>query len=327
MPVPKELLAVSWTLHRLSQLFSAGIAGIENQDGLDELARRMRNHLRGDAFREIYAGLEYPAVGADAIAKAGPLKQCHWKPLPSWSAARDTTDDSSALSGIFITLEHENAVYKAALIGRAGVGVEDGSLKLPLLLTRLPNALRQAVITFICETFDAHCAPLRLPSDCLCRYFEAYVRSLARADEEFVEAILKDAQLSVVFPPPIAPSLKGLQIYLPQATIGQLAQTNDGDSGDLQQPIFTALSDHLTKHLAMDVQAWSPKLGRERIVQVSSAAVVLGSEGKVKLAAQPQDGDGHHTRKDRAIQQANQGLLIALVERAEQCQPLSDLPA
>ncbi|KAI5306289.1 hypothetical protein KEM56_001532 [Ascosphaera pollenicola] len=313
------LLSTSWTVHRLSPLFDFGEdnAVIGDQDALDSLARRLRDHLRGDAFKEIYTGIDSAAFGNDAVAKAGALKACQWETLPPWRLSHVALEPKPM--GILISLEYENVTYKAALIG----GPEDspntpqGTVDLPLLLTRLPNLLRQTLVAFLCETFDTYCTVLHFPPAFLCHAFETYVGNLKAADEGLIEKVVKDTQLTISFPPPIAPSLKNIQIYVPRTTVMELLSEEGASEGSESGYHFLyGLSDYLSKHLAMHLELVSSKPSRERITKISCNAFVLGSEGKVKLIANLAGDDDRPTRGDEAVWNANEQLLRSLVRRA-----------
>lgn len=313
------LSSISWTVHRLSPLFNfgEGNADIDDQEVLDSLARRLRDHLRGDASREIYTGIDHVGFGNDAVAKAGALKTCQWETLPAWRLNHDASEPRSM--GILITMEYENVIYKAALVRgpNEASGISRGTVDLPLLLIRLPNVLRQALVTFLCETFDAYCTVLHFPPAFLCHTFEGYLGDLKKADERLIEKVVKDTQFTISFPPPIAPSLKSLQIYVPRATVVELLNEEGATSDSRADPsLLNGLSAYLSKHLAMHLELTTSKPNTERVTKISCNAFVLGSEGKVKLIANLVNDDDGSTRENEAVWKASERLLLSLVKKA-----------
>ncbi|KAI5287084.1 hypothetical protein KEM54_006255 [Ascosphaera aggregata] len=317
------LFQTSWTAHRLSPLFNFGEddAVISDQNALDSLARRLRLHLRGDPFREIYTGLGNTVFGNDTVAKAGALKSCQWQSLPPWKTENGHGNDDPRPMGIMIIMEYDNVIYKAALLGglKGSSDIPKGSVNLPLLLTRLPNILRQALVSFLCETFDTYCTILRFPSSFLCRASGTYLSTLKAVGEGLIEKIMRDMQLTISFPSPIAPSLRSIQIYLPRTTVRELSPESSSEisASDSQISTLHALSAYLDKHLAMKLDFLSSEPNRERITKVSCGAFILGSEGRVKLLTESTADDSDElAREEQAIEAANEELLTALVKRA-----------
>jgi Kinetochore complex Sim4 subunit Fta1 len=151
-----------------------------------------------------------------------------------------------------VTLEYDNATYKAALlVGPDVLSQRDdrtGSTYLPVLLTRLPGPLRQSFLSFLGTAFDTYPSVLRLPSSFLCARLEAYTASLTQTppsrDDEgnrsrrssssdasvaandittstttsraVLEGVMKDVQLTLAFSPPVAPALKTLDVHVPR---------------------------------------------------------------------------------------------------------------
>jgi hypothetical protein len=184
------------------------------------------------------------AAGAldDAISKAGALQECRWESLPTWrhwneeqSLLEDPDQESIAIApeesaGILVSVKYEYVTYKAALLAGPD-GYHDSKPEftyLPLLATRLPNALRQTFVSFVSTNFDTHCSILRLPSNFLCAAFENYIAILnqvgARGNSStssriVLESVVKESRLTLSFPPPIAPALKSLDVMLPRESL------------------------------------------------------------------------------------------------------------
>ncbi|EEH34788.1 hypothetical protein PAAG_05835 [Paracoccidioides lutzii Pb01] len=238
-----QLFTTSWTLHRLSPLYHGNECQtlLDNPQGLNLYANRLRDLLRGDVFRGVRVGMQGLGAVDDAVSKAGSLKSCKWDVLPTWShwseeesLLKDPEQESYALvpevsAGILVTLEYENITYKSAMLtGPDGYHDTRKSVTfLPLLLTRLPNSLRQNFISFLATSFDARCSILRLPSTFLCATFENYLsilnrvtsRAHASSSRALVEKVIKETQLTLSFPPPISPSLKTLDVLISRESL------------------------------------------------------------------------------------------------------------
>ncbi|KAK2875673.1 hypothetical protein FQN49_001506 [Arthroderma sp. PD_2] len=389
-----ELFATSWTLHRLSPLYHGQDSSdtlLDAPDCIRTYANRLRDTLTGNVLGGIVQSA-IPSSNAssldDVLVKAGALKQCKWINIPTWSywneehSILEDPDQESPLiltpdqsAGILITLQYENANYKAVLLAgpdgyrHENVGGVEGTTFLPLLVTRMPNALRQSLISFLSETFDARVSVLRLPSSFLCAALEKYLATLNRGivrasrrpgqaskstveSRAFIESVVKEVQLTLSFPPPVSTDLKSLDIHLPRESLtafyahglGDLEAGNDNDNeGDdiPSTPFLTALSKYFDQHLAMNLDltdfmkdsttsAESIKGKLVRLTKVSCGAFVLGSEGRIKLLANPGraillddseiegEGDGIDIdeRQKGLVWKANEELLRVLIARA-----------
>ncbi|KLJ13748.1 hypothetical protein EMPG_11351 [Blastomyces silverae] len=388
-PSGDELFTTSWTLHRLGPLYHGKECEtlLDNPQSLELYATRLRDLLRGDVFRGVQVGIEGLGAVDDAVSKAGHLKSCKWDALPTWShwneeeslledpdqAGFVISPDVSA--GILVTLEYENITYKAAMLTGPD-GYHDSRKDvtfLPLLLTRLPNSLRQSFISFLSTSFDTRCSILRLTSSFLCVTFENYLSTLNRAttgrtsssSPAFVEKVIKEAQLTLSFPPPISPALKSLDVLVPRESLSAFfthgtkilanktinrpnqardrgkkrshpdtAPSTDDDDGPTA-PFLAALGAYFDANLAMqlDISDFgkdpTDKQKRQvRLSKVSCGAFVLGSEGRMKLLANPgrvipfddadvtEENDDHDGREARLVWRANEILLRTLVARA-----------
>ncbi|KAF3491027.1 uncharacterized protein GIQ15_00544 [Arthroderma uncinatum] len=392
-----ELFATSWTLHRLSPLYHGQDSAkplLDAPECIRQYADRLRDTLTGNVLGGIVQSA-VPSTSAtaldDVLSKAGALQECKWTNIPTWSywneehSILEDPDQESPLvltsdqsAGILITLQYENTNYKAVLLaGPDGYRHEDvrgaeGTTFLPLLVTRMPNALRQALISFLSETFDTRVSLLRLPSSFLCSALEKYLATLNRGSiranrragqtststvesRAFIESVVKEVQLTLSFPPPVSTDLKLLDVHLPRESLsafyahglGALETDNDNnnDSGEIgvpTAPFLTAFSKYFDHNLAMKLDMTdfagksttstgsSTKGKLIRLTKVSCGAFVLGSEGRIKLLANPGraillddsdiegEGDGIDIdeRHKGLVWRANEDLLRALIARA-----------
>jgi hypothetical protein len=298
----RQLFNTSWTLHRLSPLYHGKDSEtlLSDENALKTYATRLRDHLTGDAL----AGLQTSTVTAedDALSKTGALKDCLWQSISTRHDASSTT-----FSGMLVTLEYENIVYKAALLAdpESDPSQRERSTYLPLLLTRFPTALRQTFISFLATNFDTYCSNLRLSSAFLCSGLGMYVDAL-RTKRGSVEDAIKELQLTLAFSASIAPALKTLNVSVARSSLaGFLRDQSAPKSRTLQQklknPFIANLTEYLETHLAMKLDldgSSEDQVSRKhvRLSKVACAAFVLGSEGRLKLVAaagqEDQDGDG-----------------------------------
>ncbi|KAJ9223235.1 hypothetical protein DTO169C6_4495 [Paecilomyces variotii] len=356
---PKQILNTSWSVHRLSPLHHGKEFPtlLDNATALQTYADRLKETLTGDVLRGVQVGVSAAAAGYDdALLKAGPLQQCAWRVMPTWSHFRE--EDESLLDdpentqpsvppenafGILMILEYENIVYKAALLAGPDGYHDDrkGSTYLPVLLTRLPNSLRQTLISFLATNFDTYCTVLRLPSSFLCTALETYIsvlsptrsRSRPSSSDSILEEVLKETQLTLSFSSHVAPNLRTLDLNLPRATVSTfvaegLKNVKKVKSGPSQQrPFLSSLCAYIDKHLAMklsldDQSAEKGPSDYVKLTKVACGAFVLGAEGRMKLVADHgypdsrMEDDDPEEMKNRLLLQANEEILRALVRRA-----------
>lgn len=359
----EPLFDTSWIIHRLSPLYHGREFQtlLDNPAALEAYSLRLRDLLRGDVLRGVQVGLGDLGASDDVLSKAGFLTKCTWQALPTWAywnaehslledpEQRPKTFDTENTLGILITLEYENITYKAALLA-SPTGYRDQRTELthlPLLLTRFPSSLRQTFVSFLSSNFDTRCSILRMPSSFLCRELEHYMTGLVENENQRVESdasravierIIKETQLTLSFPPAVAPSLKTLDVNIPRESLptfffhGTKMVANKGASGsEAPSPFMTALSSYFETNLAMKLdltdgpnqQDSGPKM--VRLAKVACGAFVLGGEGRIKLLANPghcppedpdDSDDDDELIERRLIGKANEALLHSLVQRA-----------
>jgi hypothetical protein len=217
----------------------------------------------------------------------------------------------------------------------------------------MPNALRQEFVSFLSTSFDTRISVLRLPGSFLCAALENYLATLTRppgggttrldnnASRDFIQRIIKEAQLTLSFPPPVSPALRSLDVLLSRDSLAAFyykKRENAPAQSSPQAPsapFIAALSDYFNAHLAMPLnisalQGTSTNTQEPaymRLTKVSCNAFVLGGEGRVKFLANPgramflgddvdEDEDDVEDREKRLVWRANEQLLRALVNRA-----------
>ncbi|KAL4992609.1 kinetochore complex Sim4 subunit Fta1-domain-containing protein [Aspergillus falconensis] len=262
-------------------------------------------------------------------------------------------------AGLLITLTYENATYKAALLGpgsvsrsqsqsqeqtqkkrkrgrpsmKSSIMTVSASIHLPLLLTRLPKPLRESLISFLSSNFDTYVSALRISSQDLCGVLESYTSGLTPAGavnaSVDVEEIIRELHLTLSFAPPIAPSLKALNVNITRETVGSFIPSPRSTSGG--SSVLSGLSAYLSKHLAMELglplpageaaAATGSSLvgGYVRLTRIACAGFVVTSEGRLKIVAR---GDGRagggreDDERNRGALRGGEALLKAVLERA-----------
>lgn len=333
---PTDLFTTSWTVHRVAPLHHGKECKtlLDNPAVLRLYASRLRDILTGDVLRGVQlSGTTTSAMLDEALAKAGALKSCRWECLPTWrhwneeqSLLEDPDEDGPVITpgqaaGVLVVLEYETITYKAALLAGPD-GYHDDTRQdatyLPLLVTRMPNALRQEFISFLSATFDTRVSVLRLPPGFICAALENYLATLNRAAARsgsglqsaaargFIERTVKETQLTISFSQPVSPALRSMDVMLPRESLGAFyahatstssAEPRSGETTETPSaPFLSALSEYFTTHLSMplDITAFQPpsstktqKPSHMRLTKASCGAFVLGGEGRVKFLANP----------------------------------------
>lgn len=227
-----QFFNTTFSTHRISPLYIG--AQKLDQARLDRLAHRLRDTLVGDVVRGVQIGLEATDT---PMGQVGPLKAVTFR----WFQATDVlgnniSEDWGELSdeqkkGLWIEMRHENAAYVALLLpgfshsqkgpststaslwnmglDKPEIGEADSSqfLRLPLLLLRMPQALKVVIGEWLSTTFDCRVTKLNLGTRTLVGVLEGWIQEsgLPRADSDLV--------LTLAFNAPVAD--KGRAAMLP----------------------------------------------------------------------------------------------------------------
>lgn len=336
-----QLFNTTWNLHRISPLHHGKDCDslLEDPAALKLYATRLRDHLTGDVLAGLHAA---STVDSDSLSKTGALKECTWqsitRPTPRDSTASRNTTTAASFPGILVTLEYENITYKAALLAEIEPGSRSesqgrGSTFLPLLLTKLPTALRQTFISFLSSNFDTYCSSLHLSSPFLCKGLETFIDALRNAPgsyDDTIEEVVKELQLTLAFSAVIAPSLRNVNIGISRNSVaGFLDDSDSNKSGSrtleqkLKSPLIANLTLYLEMNLAMslDLDGSSQNSVSQQHVRLSKlacAAFVLGSEGRVKLVVDVHQSEHDETviARNESSLRASESLLRILIRKA-----------
>lgn len=267
-------------------------------------------------------------------------------------------------AGLLITLSYETATYKAALLAAPGSSASKGnkkeghqkrgrgrpslaskmsssssssaSIHLPLLLTRFPKPLKEPFIAFLASTFDTYVSDLRISSAGMCGVLERYIESLnvrSPGENENANAqdVIREMHLTLSFAPPIAPSLKALNVNIPRETVGSFLRTPSSSSSSSSKgsPLLSGLSAYLQKQLSMEFGsalsvASAPTPGEAeggasvvggyaRLTKIACAGFVVTAEGRLKVVVKGADGENE---RNQGALRGGQALLRSVLERA-----------
>ncbi|KAL9105878.1 MAG: hypothetical protein Q9187_008645 [Circinaria calcarea] len=329
------LYDITYALHRLSPLHYAESPTLLSDASLQIHARRFAGRLKGNVLHGVHVKRDMP----DRSTKAGPLKQCRWNVLgrkEDQQESQDNTWNTAAqdVLGIQVEIEYEKGTYTALMLEN-GVSRHDSinrTVHLPLLLTRMPNTLREVLLDYLAITFDTRAEVMRLPNEFIGEALDGYLQTISRNGPGLLLKVVKDLDLTMGFKAPIAPSLRSLDITIKREDILQFLRqgeksrkirvpgSNDGrkrkrdSSMEGQGPFMTALYVYLREHLAMDMSHDIVFLSK-----VSCGAFVLGKEGKAKIQSPVAPFDSANQNDDNAslMLEATTGLLRRLLFEAE----------
>lgn len=308
-PIPKyPLYDSTYTAYRLSPLYHGANILLE-ETTLRMHARRLRDILRGDILR----GVDVGASNADG--GSGMLESCTWDLIgneASWEKLHqqdaeaqedeqpgDLTDapslDPSEARGVHVELRYQKAHYTALLLRDPedeSVPAPEGFTALPLLLVRMPAALRDSFTSYIASTFDARVAPMKLRSRFLSASLETILSHLdATASTSLSSAsplpsILSRLQLQLSFPTacPTA-ALRALDITLSRNDIPELLRRGTAllptntNNNNITGPFTAALSHYLHTHLALDLAHPGVHISKIALPPL----LALSADGRLKL--------------------------------------------
>jgi hypothetical protein len=302
------LYSTTFTLHRLSPLYTGSQYALTN-DSLVQYARSFRDILAGEVLRGVRVGLGYDD---DALARAGGLQTVNWSLLVEDENSQDSYDlldshdtvDRGCANqgfrwGIHIAINYEKVAYTGILLQQQNASeseptvMEDGFQNFPLLLTRMPGALRETLIEFISATFDTRISKLQIAKNVMINTLEDYIEDCSITGDGDVQTsraiadVLKDVQIVIGFEG--LHELTSFEILVDKGDLPRLAETGKRmvRGGPVKMPPFsTALSKYINSHMALDTAH-----DQVKILRIACGAFVLGADGRIKLT-EPQGDNG-----------------------------------
>ncbi|KAI4630982.1 hypothetical protein J4E83_002508 [Alternaria metachromatica] len=325
---PYPLYNRTYNLYRLSPLHCHDTPLLVDAS-LRTHAKRLKEQLKGDSVR----GVQVDFAAADDTAKLGPLDECTWELIGDEDAwidrHRQSMDpDASQLSsvsqltperarGLEVSLEYEKQSYNALLLRDPGVtSSQNGFTSLPLLLVKMPGPVRDIFLNYLRTTFDAHVAPLKLPSPFITSSLETYFRHLAaRYSTQSIQDIIRQLHIQLAFPN-TTNILKHVEITVAGGDISGFVDRGRLLKDTHDKPFTGALAAYLRQHLALDIS--HPKV---QISRITCNSFHLGTE-RLKLVAPDPLADTSFSDEGGASQDASaselavQELYVSLVREA-----------
>ncbi|CAG8961749.1 hypothetical protein HYFRA_00006291 [Hymenoscyphus fraxineus] len=319
------------TLHRASPLYTGLEHPLERAD-LQNLARKFRDILAGEVLRGVQVGLDPDST---ALGTAGALRSVVWGPLPyeeRWEEHNEENIDNDEDTGtgldesrgLLLTITYEKSEYTAVMLRDTtgnvwdttlGAGkVEDGFESFPLLLCKMPTALRDTFVEFLATTFDARVSALRFPNNYIMGSFEQYVSYVCIGEDgeplsdaesnRIIKKVMGAVEVQIGFEVPGgSAALKSITMKLTQQDLpriiamGKKMRNTTGNA-----PFFDAMVGYVNKHLAMDLTH-----DRVKNTRIACDAFVLGAEGRVKFIYPGQQEE--NSPQSRATKRLVHGLI------------------
>jgi hypothetical protein len=310
---PYPLYNRTYNLYRVSPLHH-GETPLLTDRTLRIHAKRLKEQLKGDSVR----GVQVDFAGAEDTAKLGPLEECNWELIgdeDAWidrhrqSVDPDVSGLSAVLSaerarGLEVSLEYEKQSYNALLLRDPGVTASPESFTaLPLLLVKMPGPIREIFLNYLRTTFDAHVAPLRLPSSFIASSLETYFKHLsAGTSTQSIQDVIRQLHIQLAFPNTTS-LLKHVEFSIPGADVPGFVDRGRLLKDTHNKPFTAALSSYSKQHLALDIS--HPKV---QISRISCNSFHLGTE-RLKLVAPDTLADTSLSDAGGASQDASAGQL------------------
>jgi hypothetical protein len=309
---PYPLYNRTYNLYRLSPLHTGGTPLLVDR-ALRTHAKRLKEQLKGDNVR----GVQVDFAGAEDTAKLGPLEECEWDVVgdeDAWidrhrqSVDPDASQLSSGLSpdrarGLQVSLEYEKQSYNALLLRDPGVtSSPEGFTALPLLLVKMPGPVRDIFLNYLRTTFDAHVAPLKLPSPFITSSLETYFNRLSSSSStQSIQDVIRQLHVQLAFSNTTA--LKHVEITIAGADVPGFVDRGKLLKETHNKPFTAALSEYLKRHLALDMSR-----NKVHISRISCNSFHLGTE-RLKLIAPDTLADTSFSDEGGASQDASAGQL------------------
>jgi hypothetical protein len=178
---------------------------------------------------------------------------------------------------LIVQVSYEKATYKAILLGNASrKSSTNGFTAFPLVLIKMPVALRQLFLNYLANTFDSRVIAMKLRPNLLSSILEKILEPPTEATR-----FSRGLQLSLAFPS-VAPNLKSIDISLAPDDLDCFMKhdvtSQRTKKGPVTGPVTAALAAYLSNTLALDFE--HPAVVLDKFVLGPFA---FTSEGKVKI--------------------------------------------
>ncbi|KNG49928.1 siroheme synthase [Stemphylium lycopersici] len=324
---PYPLYNRTYNLYRLSPLHHGHTTPLLLHQSLRLHAKRLKEQLKGDNVR----GVQVDFAAAEDTAKLGPLEECRWEVIgdeDAWIYQRLQSIDPEAshlsadltpetARGLQVSLEYEKQSYNALLLrDPALTSSPHGFTSLPLLLVKMPGPIRDIFLHYLRTTFDAHVAPLSLPSPFITSSLETFFSHLTATNStQSIQHVIRQLHIQLAFPNTTS-LLKHVQITIAGGDVSGFVDRGRLLKGIHSKPFTAALTQYLKTHLALDISHPNVQLSR-----VSCNSFHLGTERLKVVAPEPLpdtslSDDVAPSQDSSAAQLAVQELYTSLVREA-----------
>lgn len=260
---PYPLYNRTYQLYRVSPLHHGDTPLLDDKN-LRTHAKRLKEQLKGDSVRGVQVDFET----AQDTAKRGPLEECVWETIgndDAWidrhaqSVEPDASQVIAALTperarGIDITLEYERQSCNALLLRDPdATSSPAGFTSLPLLLVKMPGSIRHIFLDYLRTAFDAHVAPLRLPSAFITASLETYFKRLSSSTStQTIQDVIRQLNVQLAFPA-TTNLLKHVELTIAGVDVPGFVARGKLLPGGTDKPFTAALLQYVQTHLALDM--------------------------------------------------------------------------
>ncbi|MCJ1287971.1 hypothetical protein MMC26_007324 [Xylographa opegraphella] len=281
------LYSGTFILHRLSPLNHPVAPPLFAQETLLAHSRRLNDALKGDILRGVRVG-RYNQAESTGL---GRIQNCHWRSLMLESTSQIDLQGFTRFEGIHIALGYKTNTYTAFILRSSTSGrlETSGQTRLPLLLTRMPSAVRDIVLDYLTPTFDVRIEPMRLSSHFIENVLERLLEAARPQDTHNFETQVRSIQLVLGFKAPIAANLRNLAInirredvlsFLDRGRVTIQGKENNGDHSR-SGPFMCSIRSYIKKQTALDMHHCLVTVSR-----LTCAGFALAADGKVKVVPQ-----------------------------------------
>ena len=267
-----------FTLYRLSPLNYDSSASLLLAETLLFHSRRFTESLKGDVLRGVHVGLQVGGSG-EASVGTGSLKTCQWAQLRPEHAISDEEVGQGhgffGLEGIKVDIQYEKTTYTALMLRNPDSmhSRQANQVYLPLLVIRMPSALRDSLIAYIGMTFDTRIEPMRLSSQLMGDMLELYLEESVRAGDDQLGKMMRGVQLVLGFRNAVAPDLKTLSVDIRREEVTGFIKKGKaiiqeasseanagrrvkrvGDSDQQPKPFMTAMKKYIAEQTSLDME-------------------------------------------------------------------------
>ncbi|KAL6412155.1 hypothetical protein AUP68_04538 [Ilyonectria robusta] len=212
---------------------------------LEAISRRLRDTLVGDVVRGIQVGIQATETPSGQV---GPLKTVRVQ----WFQANTVLggdEDNENRRGLWIEIRHENAAYAGILLPGmsaspqlSNTDTQNNFLHLPLLLLRMPIALKNVVTDWLSATFDCRVSRMTMGTKTILGVWESWIEAVGinNSGPDFVLTLAFNVPLAATGDTPLedsndeaaqdspTPGLRSVEITISHQDLQRFARAGAG---------------------------------------------------------------------------------------------------